>query len=252
MMKIGLFDSGIGGLSVAYEINKLRPDLSIDYVADKAFMPYGPKSDEEISHRVFYLYDLLKKRGADVVVIACNTATAAGIDRLRAAYPLDEAIVGVEPYLKMPDEFKGKSVGISVLTTVSTNKSMRFKKLLDKQAHRYTLYALPHLAAIIENNFDQKEKLRELVIQELKDQKVDGLDVCVLGCTHYLLIEDLLKDVLPHHPVMLNPAKAVAQRAISFLPEKKEEISGQHFYLDTHKDKGESWRSFTFKEFFHE
>lgn len=234
-IRIGIFDSGLGGLSILWELMKLIGECcEFDYIADTAYMPYGLKSDEAIEERVEFLYSILKKRGADLVVIACNTATAAGIDRLRINHP-NEKIVGVEPYLNLPENLMKDTIG--VLTTKSTGKSGRFLKLYSKLEERMSdkkklkSYVLPNLATIVENYGQgkmSKGQLEGQVRMEL-EKYVDGNNCyTILGCTHYTLIDQLIENIL--QTKTLSTTSAVAKRVVSLLDLEKKGCEAELTY----------------------
>ncbi len=170
-VKIGLFDSGIGGFSILQELFTIFKNADYFYYSDDAFAPYGPRSDQEITQRAYIITEELLKKNVDLIVIACNTATASSIDDLRIKYPTIP-FVGVEPYLnayyKMPDGEKK----VMVLTTESTGKSERFKRLksrLDPDSN-IDHYSLKNLAKLVESFYYQstdQKKFRELIQEEL-------------------------------------------------------------------------------------
>ncbi|MGZ3809074.1 MAG: glutamate racemase [Bacteriovorax sp.] len=134
-VKIGVFDSGIGGFSVLNELFKAMPEASYYYVSDDANAPYGPKSDEFITERSIAITKELLAHDVELIVVACNTATAASIDLLRDKFK-NLPFVGVEPYLnayyKMPEGLSADEKKMMVLTTESTGKSERFKRLKER------------------------------------------------------------------------------------------------------------------------
>lgn len=218
-VKIGLFDSGIGGFSILIQLLSLLPDAEFFYYSDDKNAPYGPKTDDFITNRSMEITEILIKKGVDLIVVACNTATAASIDSLRAKYP-NLPFVGVEPYLnayyKMPEGKKN----MAVLTTVSTGKSERFKRLKEKLdpdgniAH----YSLPNMARLIEdfyfNRIDQTNFFAE-VKNELAPIKEKNHTHVILGCTHYPLISKMIETetgaiaVSPDHYVALRVAEVL-------------------------------------------
>lgn len=196
---IGIFDSGVGGLSVLRHIQKQMPHEQLLYFSDAHFAPYGERDDALLASRAGAIGDYFMARGVKAMVVACNTATAAGITALRSTWP-DLIVVGVEPGLK-PAAAQSRSGIVGVLATASTLASRRFLALRDEVSAlfgtRFLLQPCIGLAAQIElGDFDApatRALLRHYVLP-LIDQ---GADTLVLGCTHYPL-------VLPQITALLN------------------------------------------------
>lgn len=195
-MKIGIFDSGKGGLSVFEEIKKVLPNEEYKYIGDSKNCPYGEKTDEELMIIVKKIVDELKEWGAQIIVIACNTATTRCIKQLRKDYPELE-FVGTEPAIKLAADTGLKE--ILVMATPGTIKSERLESLLEKyqkSGQKYALLACPGLADVVEVNEGIDEKLEELL------NGVGKYDCVVLGCTHYSLIKDRIKKYFPDAEVI--------------------------------------------------
>lgn len=211
--KIGVFDSGIGGYSVLGDLLKVFPEAHYYYYSDDAHAPYGPKSDEYITARTFVITDELIKKGAQMIVVACNTATASSIDTLRATYP-DMIFVGVEPYLNAYYKETGPSK-MAVLTTESTGKSERFKRLKERLDPKGFIdhYSLKNLARMVEVFYrdpSYEAEFDKLLDLELEPLKGKNYTHAILGCTHYPLVEDKIIERL--HLKTLSPGPYVAQR----------------------------------------
>ncbi|MDO9182543.1 MAG: glutamate racemase [Bacteriovorax sp.] len=222
--KIGLFDSGIGGFSVLGELFKLMPEADYYYVSDDANAPYGPKSDEFITERCNAITKELIAKGVDLIVVACNTATAASIDSLREKF-IDISFVGVEPYLKAYYQIpEGLEKKMMVLTTESTGKSERFKRLKERLDPESQIdhYSLKNLARLIENyyyHFDQKNgidvKFESEFEAELSFLKDHHYAYAILGCTHYPLVRERIEKLLDLKAI--SPCSHVAQRVVDLL-----------------------------------
>jgi len=235
-LKIGLFDSGIGGFSVLSELLDLNPAADFYYYSDDAHAPYGPKTDEAITERAFIITEELIKRGVSIIVVACNTATAASIDALRLKFP-DMIFVGVEPYLNA--YYKIKEIGkMAVITTESTGKSERFKRLkqcLDPSSF-IDHFSLKYLAKNIERFYQEPQfesEFDQLLEQELEVLKNQGYTHIILGCTHYPLVRKKIEKILKL--VALSPERHVAQRVVELtkdFPQStiKNKFSDFHFY----------------------
>lgn len=212
-LRIGVFDSGIGGLSVLAELFKTTPQAEYFYFSDDAFAPYGPKNDEFILDRSRAIVQELLKKNVQMIVIACNTATAVAIDSLRIEFPKLQ-FVGVEPYLNAIYKEKGPSK-MAVLTTISTGKSQRFKRLkerLDPQG-LIDLYQLANLAKMIEDLYHKGLSYNDFLVQlesELMPLKNKGYTHAILGCTHYPLVREDIEKILKL--TTLSPCPYVANR----------------------------------------
>ena len=229
--KIGLFDSGIGGFSVLGNLFKLMPEASYYYISDDANAPYGPKSDEFITERSTYIANELIAQGVELIVVACNTATAASIDILRERFK-DFPFVGVEPYLKayyqMPE---GSEKKMMVLTTESTGKSERFKRLKERldPDSQIDHYSLKNLARLIENYFyrpEDKKDFEKNFTEELSFLKSYNYDYAILGCTHYPLVRNEIEQLL--NLKAISPCAHVAQRVVDLTSRKNDSNDLEH------------------------
>jgi glutamate racemase len=219
MVKIGLFDSGIGGFSILNELFKVMPSAQFFYYSDDAYAPYGPKSDAEITERTFVITEFLLQQNVDLIVVACNTATASSIDELRAKFP-QAIFVGVEPYLKAYYQMPEGEKKVMVLTTESTGKSERFKRLksrLDPESN-IDHYSLKNMAKIIEYFYYHPQNKNEFEIaikEELKTMQNKNYSHAILGCTHYPLIANLIEKNL--HLKTISPCPYIASRVVDLL-----------------------------------
>lgn len=223
MTSIGLFDSGIGGFSVLKETLKLLPGVKTYYISDDAHAPYGDKSEEFILGRCHELTKiLLEEKKVDLVVVACNTATAVGIADLRKTYP-QIPFVGIEPYLNIQKRYHSEDPNrrFVVLTTARTGKSekfMKLKEMLDPE-HKIDHYGMERLATLIEEAYYKglTPQLQEEIENDLNPLKEKKYTHVILGCTHYPLISDLIEKYLKVE--CINPAPYVALRVQNLLLE---------------------------------
>lgn len=204
--RIGIFDSGVGGVSFAKSLRQIHPELNVKVIRDDKNMPYGSKSPKAIEMLTdFAIQPLL---GADVVVLACNTATAYAIDFLRNKYP-NQKFIGFEPALKTAAS-QTQTNQIAVLATPTTLKSTRY--LMLKQAHgSYCVIFEPNVSTLakqIETNSVSWPKL-EALISNLANQNVDCI---VLGCTHYHMIKDKIKQFAGPKVEIITPTTAVIKQ----------------------------------------
>ncbi len=210
---IGVFDSGIGGFSVLSELIKAYPEARFFYYSDDAHAPYGPKSDEYITDRSFKITDELISKGAQMIVVACNTATASSIDALRSHYP-QMTFVGVEPYLNAYYKETTPSK-MAVLTTESTGKSERFKRLKERLDPNGFIdsYSLKNLARMIEQFYKDpsiEKTFDQELVEELTPLMGKNYTHAILGCTHYPLVKEKIEKILSLKT--LSPCPYIAQR----------------------------------------
>jgi len=208
---IGVFDSGVGGISVLQHIHALLPHEHLLYVADSRYAPYGGKTPEEIQSRCFELTDFLIAKGAKAIVVACNTATAAAIDRMRAKYSLP--IIGMEPAVK-PAAAASKNGVIGVLATVGTLKSAQFAGLLESYGRNVKVVTQGCIGLVecIERGELSNEATLNLLQQYCKPLLDEGADTIVLGCTHYPFVAPLIRQVVGEDVALIDTGAAVAKQ----------------------------------------
>lgn len=208
---IGVFDSGLGGLSVLREIQRTLPGEKLIYVADSAYAPYGDKSDSVITDRVQKIGDFMLRQGVKMIVVACNTATAAAVDALRQKVNIP--VVAMEPAVK-PGISVSRNNKVGVLATQHTADSRRLASLIERYAKGCDVYtqACPGLVECIEaGSFDSAElnNLLEGYIHPLMEK---GIDTLVLGCTHYPLVMDAIRKVIGDEINVIDPVHAVVRQ----------------------------------------
>lgn len=209
-MTIGVLDSGVGGLSVLREIRRQLPGEHVLYVADSAHAPYGDRDAAFIDRRVSAIADFLVARGAKAIVVACNTATGIAVDGLRQRLSLP--VVAIEPAVK-PAALRTYTGRIGVLATSRTLASDRFKGLVTTHASGVDVLeeACPGLVERVEaGDFDGPET-RRLVTSYVAPLREAGVDVLVLGCTHFPFLEPVIREVAGPGVTIIDPAAAVAR-----------------------------------------
>ena len=233
---IGIFDSGIGGLSVLRHVRTLLPHEDLLYVADSGFAPYGGKPEEVIVARSVAIAQFLLTRGAKALVLACNTATAAAIAELRRLYP-ELPVVGVEPGLK-PAAALTQTRVVGVLATANTLASDKFRQLHEQIAAANEVRFLMQACVDLADQVDKGEldsaataAMIERYVAPLLGQKADTL---VLGCTHYPFVQALVEACVQRHtkhPVaIVDTGEAVARQL--------ERLLAQHGLLQVRTDLG--------------
>jgi len=213
---VGVFDSGIGGLSVVEEIKKILPHENLLYVADSKYAPYGAKSDELIFERSSAISEFLIHNKAKAVVVACNTATAAAITRLRQEFNLP--FVGMEPAIK-PAALLSKNKVIGILATAGTLQSDKYHKLSEKFNDKLRVISMPcpGLVERIERAEIKSAETYKLLEKYINPLKTAGVDQLVLGCTHYNLAESVIKKIAGSQINIVTTGKAVAAQLKNIL-----------------------------------
>ena len=217
-MKVGFFDSGVGGLSVWREAVRLLPGLDTAYVADTAFCPYGGRDPATVVERSHAIVRMLLARGCGLVVVACNTATAAAIDILRATYPVP--FVGMEPAVK-PAALASRSHVVGVLATPGTLAGRLFRATSARVARhaRVLVREAPGWVGAVERGETAPEGATlELVRRAVAPLLAEGADGLVLGCTHFPFLRDAIRAVAGDEVTLYDPAPAVARRIRDLLP----------------------------------
>lgn len=233
---IGVFDSGVGGLSVLRSIHQRLPSASLLYVADSAHAPYGEKSPEYIRDRSMRIAAHLIDQGARVVVVACNTATAVAIDELRRRWP-DCPFVGVEPGVR-PAVATSRRQRVGVMATDATLRSERFKALVAREAGTCSMHLLActGLAAAVEQRELDDPVLLDLVHRYASQLRDAGVDVIALGCTHYAFVREVIERSLEPGMTVIDTADAVAAQVARLWPSGSNVESKPHRRLETSGD----------------
>lgn len=207
---IGVFDSGVGGISVLQHIHALLPHEQLLYVADSRYAPYGNKTPQEIQSRCFEIADFLIAKGVKAIVVACNTATAAAIDMMREKYSLP--IIGMEPAVKPAAEASKNGV-IGVLATVGTLKSAQFAGLLESYGRNVKVVTQGCIGLVecIERGELRSDNTLNLLEQYCQPLLDEGADTIVLGCTHYPFVKPLIQQIVGKNVTLIDTGAAVAK-----------------------------------------
>lgn len=231
MATVGIFDSGVGGLSVLKEIRKILPGVNVIYYGDNANCPYGPKGQEFIINRSRDITKFLISKGADVVVIACNTATSASASVLRKEFNIP--IIGMVPAVK-PAALCTKTMVIGVLATIGTLNADMYKNIKDTYGGGVKI--IEHIGEgfveLVENFELNGEKTEAIIEKNIYDMVMAGADILVLGCSHYPFLQDSIEKVANRiKPAttprisILDPAPAVANHLKNVMLERNMEIN---------------------------
>ena len=214
---VGVFDSGVGGLSVLAEIRQLLPAETLHYLADCGHIPYGEKTPAFIRERCQLIAARLHAQGAKALVVACNTATVAAVADLRERYP-HWPIVGMEPAVK-PAAAATRNGRIGVLATTGTLQSAKFAALLDRFALGVQVLTqpCPGLVEQVERGDLHGPETRRLLQGFLEPLLTAQCDTLILGCTHYPFLRPLLAELVPPEIILVDTGAAVARRLQSLL-----------------------------------
>jgi glutamate racemase len=210
MGSIGIFDSGIGGLSVLREIAALLPRERLCYIADAAHCPYGARPVGEVRELSLSIVKFLIEKNCKLIVVACNTATAAAIDALRKTFPR-MPFVGMEPAVK-PAAAQSKTRSVGILATAGTLRGRLFKQTKARYAADVKLHIVAGngLVELVEQGREDSPEALALLHTYLQPMLDDNVDELVLGCTHYPFLQGSIEKVTQGRMVVVNPAPAVA------------------------------------------
>lgn len=217
---IGIIDSGSGGLTIWREIISLLPHESTVFIGDHKHLPYSKKTTPYIQNRVIHLIQFLLQKHAKIIVIACNTATVAGIDIYRTKFP-NIPIVGVVPVIKTAAR-QSKSRHIAVLATEYTSKSSYQGQLIQKFASDCEVQRIgsTELVSLIENGDLTGSEIKNELSNLLSKIEKNGTDVLVLGCTHYPFVRDQIRAIVGEDVAILDSGGAVARQVERILSQE--------------------------------
>jgi len=225
---IGIFDSGIGGLTVAREVMRALPDCPVCYLGDTARTPYGNKSPETVTRFALQDTEFLLDQGARVIVVACNSASSTAVDTLRKTFdvPLFEVITpAVETAVSLP---RVKNIG--VIGTRATVKSGIYERMIKERDEQKRVFQkeCPLLVPLVEEGWLDKPETRMIVKKYLLPLKVRQVDALILGCTHYPLLRGIIQQKIGKRVKVIDSSQALAQALAAFLeqnPALKRDLS---------------------------
>jgi len=251
---IGVFDSGIGGLTVAHAIRNLLPNESMIYFGDTAHLPYGDKSEPAIQAYSIKIADVLLKKGCKVIVIACNSASSAAYELLKEYVRKDTHIINViDPMVEFVlEHFPGKNVGL--IGTKRTVQSNVYARKITEGKKNITLHSLatPLLAPMIEEGFFNNQISHEIIAQYLSDPALNNIEALILACTHYPLIKKEIDSFYQGKMTILDSSEIIAIALKKYLEKEgilNEQLTPQQHFLVS--DYTESFEAAA-RMFFHE
>jgi glutamate racemase len=217
---VGIFDSGVGGLSVLREIVRQLPQEDILYIADQSHVPYGRRPLEEVRDYAVGITEYLLSKQAKIIVLACNTASAAALKTLRQTYP-DVPFVGMEPAVK-PAAETTKSGAVGVLATPATFQGELYASVIERFAQSVTIYqhTCPGLVQQIEQGDFDSPLSRKILEEALLPMLAANIDTVVLGCTHYPFVIPLIQAIVGDRVRVIDPAPAVARQTHRLLEQR--------------------------------
>jgi glutamate racemase len=222
---IGVFDSGVGGLSVLREIRRRLPNAPLVYFADQAHVPYGSRSLEEVKSLSEGITGFLLEQGSEVIVVACNTASAAALHSLRSTFQ-GTPFVGMEPAVK-PAAERTETRKVAVLATPATFQGALFESVVERFAKGVEVIEIvaPGLVELIESGHARSDQVSDILQDPLSPAANQGIDTVVLACTHYSFVIPALKQLLGPSVNIIDPAPAVARKAERLWTGAKENTS---------------------------
>ena len=234
---IGVFDSGVGGLSVLKELKRLLPNENFIFLADQLYVPYGEKTAKELVKLTSKITDyFIKHHSIKAMVVACNTATCSAIGELRKKYSLP--IVGTVPAIKVAAE-KTISKTVAVISTPSTSKSAVLKKLIKNYCGGFKIFNIgcKNLEDVVEHGELNSNEVNKLLLKYLQKVKNSKADCLVLGCTHYPFLKFAIKKIIKKPIKLIDGGRAIARQTGSLLAnhflENNEKKAGETLYFTT-------------------
>lgn len=222
-MKVGVFDSGLGGLTVVSSIQKVFKGAELFYIADTAYAPYGEKTSEQILARSLNITTyLLENHNIEALIVACNTATSAAINQLREKFP-SLIVIGTEPGIK-PAIINTQTSNIGVLATPATLKGEKYQFLVNelsstKKVKLFEQACIGLVEQIEKGEINTKETF-DMLEKWLRPMKEKNVDTIVLGCTHYPLVDDIIRQIMGNDITLIETGDAIANR-LKLLSEEK-------------------------------
>lgn len=216
---IGVFDSGVGGLSVLAAIRQVLPHEDLLYLADQAHVPYGPRSLDQVRAFSEGITRFFITQDVKLIVVACNTASAAALHYLRGVFP-GMPFVGMEPAVKPAAEHTRSGV-VGVLATPATFQGELYASVIERFANGVKVLqnACPGLVMEIDQGWLDTPRVRNILEDALQPMLVEGIDTVVLGCTHFPFVIPTIKDIVGPQVRVIDPSPAIARQVARLLDE---------------------------------
>ena len=233
-MKVGVFDSGLGGLTVVSSIQKVFKGAELFYIADTAYAPYGEKTSEQILARSLNITThLLENHNIEALIVACNTATSAAIKQLREKFPT-LIVIGTEPGIK-PAIINTQTSNIGVLATPATLKGDKYQFLVNelssiKKVKLFEQACIGLVEQIEKGEINTKETF-DMLEKWLRPMKEKNVDAIVLGCTHYPLVDDIIRQIMGKDITLIETGDAIANR-LKLLSEEKGHLNEGKLHIN--------------------
>ncbi|MFZ5391300.1 MAG: glutamate racemase [Patescibacteria group bacterium] len=231
---IGLFDSGIGGLTVVRALQRLMPEVSLIYFGDTARTPYGNKSPQVVEQYGLEAARFLIDKGATALVVACNTVSAVGVEAIKKAWPQVPVFEVISPVADKITSDRFKKVGI--MGTRATINSQAYQKRLAGSGIKVIAQSAPLLVPLVEENYINKPVTKRVIKSYLSSFKQAQVEVLVLACTHYPLLKKIIRSRLPKKIKIFDPADETAKVVAAWFknnPQEAIRINGSrsHYYV---------------------
>lgn len=231
---IGLFDSGIGGLTVLKEVAKRLPSAALTYFGDTARTPYGNKSAVVVTQYGLEAAKFLVERGAKAIVVACNTVSAVGLEAIKKAHPDIPVFDVVSPAITAVEKLKLKHRAVGVMGTRALVGSGIYQRLLkEKNNYRVVAQAAPLLVPLVEEGWFDKPETKRIVKAYLAPFKSSQVEALVLACTHYPLLKKIIAPRLGRRVKIVDPAEETAAAVAVWAKAHSETLSGESHYFVT-------------------
>ncbi len=229
---IGLFDSGIGGLTVLKEMAKKLPGAALVYFGDTARTPYGNKSAEVVTQYGLEAAKFLVEHGAKAIVVACNTVSAVGLEAIKSAYPGVPVFNVITPVVTAVEKLTLKQRTVGVMGTRALVGSGIYQRLLQPGGYRVVAYAAPLLVPLVEEGWLDKPETKRIVKNYLAPFKRNQVEVLVLACTHYPLLKKIIAPRMGRRVKIVDPAEETAAVVAAWAAEHGESLAGEsRFYV---------------------
>lgn len=231
MAFIGVLDSGVGGLSVLREIHRIMPDTPTLYFADQGNLPYGPRDAEDLRQLVTTISEYLIALGAGVIVLACNSASAASLLAIRERHP-EIPFVGMEPAVK-PAVAQTETGVIAVLTTQATAGGVLYRRVLERytQNVRVITQVSPGLVTLVEAGTQNTPEGLAVVRGYIEPALIEGADQIVLACTHFPFVAPQIAEIAGDRAQIVDPSQAIARQVARVLPPDFRPAQADHRYF---------------------